>query len=142
LAEVLTAVDDASFLRYVPTPCDHIQSIAMHAVNVRQLKNNPSEALRKAQKEMVVVMNGDQPSALLVHLEDMGLMQLPGIRQAMATALFKDGSLSLVRAAKLADMRLPDFMQHLSRSGIAVIHGSAKEVKKDVETLEAWLVSS
>ena len=114
----------------------------MHTVNVRQLKNNPSEALRKAQKEMVVVMNGDHPSAVLVHLEDNGLLEMPGVRLALAAALFKDGSLSLARAAKLAEAPLPDFMQHLSRLGIAVIQGSAKEVKKDVETLEAWLASS
>ena len=114
----------------------------MHSVNVRQLKNNPSEALRKAQKEMVVVMNGNHPSAVLVHLEDSGLLGMPGIRSALAAALFKDGSLSLARAAKLAATPLPEFMQHLSRSGIAVIQGSAKEVRKDVETLEAWLASS
>lgn len=114
----------------------------MHTVNVRQLKNNPSEALRKAEKEMVVVMNGDHPSAVLVHLEDSGLLEMPGIRRALATALFKDGSLSLARSARLADMPLPDFMQHLSRLGIPVIQGSAQEVRKDVETLEAWLESS
>lgn len=114
----------------------------MHTVNVRQLKNNPSEALRKAEKEMVVVMNGNHPSAVLVHLEDNGLLEMPGIRLALATALFKDGSLSLARAAKLAEATLPDFMQHLSRSGIAVIQGGAKDLKKDVETLETWLASS
>ncbi len=114
----------------------------MHTVNVRQLKNNPSEALRQAEKEMVVVMNGEHPSAVLVHLQDSGLLEMPGVRVALATALFKDGSLSLARAAKVADTPLVDFMQHLSRSGIPVIQGSAKEVKKDVETLEAWLASS
>jgi predicted HTH domain antitoxin len=114
----------------------------MHTVNVRQLKNNPSEALRKAQKEMVVVMNGDHPSAVLVHLDDSGLLKLPGVRLALGTALFKEGSLPLARAAKLAELPLPEFMQHLSRSGIPVIQGSAKEVKKDVETLKAWLASS
>lgn len=138
---IAARVDRKQFLRYVPTHRNHRDKAIMHAVNVRQLKNNPSEALRKAQKEMVVVMNGDEPSALLVHLEEMGLMQMPGIRLAMAAALYKDGSLPLTRAAKLADTPLPEFMQHLSRSGIAVLHGSAKEVKKDVETLEAWLAS-
>lgn len=113
----------------------------MHTVNVRQLKNNPSEALRQARKEMVLVMSGDHPSALLVHLEDSGLLEMPGVRVALAAALFKDGSLALARAAKVADMPLPEFMRHLSRSGIPVIQGSAKEVKKDVETLEAWLAS-
>ena len=114
----------------------------MHTVNVRQLKNNPSEALRKAEKEMVVVMNGDHPSAVLVHLQDSGLLEMPGVKLALATALFRDGSLSLARAAKLADVPLPDFMQHLSRLGIPVIQGTGQEVRKDVETLEAWLLES
>ncbi|MBM3344020.1 MAG: type II toxin-antitoxin system Phd/YefM family antitoxin [Betaproteobacteria bacterium] len=114
----------------------------MQAVNVRQLKNNPSEALRKAQKEMVVVMNGDQPSAVLVHLEQNAMLAMPGIRLALANALFKEGSLPLARAAKLAQMALPEFMQQLSRAGIPVIHGASKEVKHDVETLQAWLASS
>jgi predicted HTH domain antitoxin len=77
-----------------------------------------------------------------VHLQASGLLEMPGVRLALATALFKDGSLSLARAAKVADMPLPDFMQHLSRSGIPVIQGGANEVKRDVETLEAWLASS
>ncbi len=125
------------FLRTVTT-----HQKAMHTVNVRQLKNNPSEALRKAEKEMVVVMNGDHPSAVLVHLQDSGLLEMPGVRIALATALFRDGSLSLARAAKLAEMPLPDFMRQLSRLGIPVIQGSAQDVRKDMETLEAWLESS
>jgi Uncharacterised protein family (UPF0175) len=58
---------------------------------------------------------------------------------AFATALFKDGSLSLTRSAKVAGMPLPAFMRHLSRSNVPVIQSNAHEVKKDVETLEAWL---
>ena len=38
----------------------------MDVVNVRQLKNNPSEALRNAAKAPVLVMKGDQPTALIV----------------------------------------------------------------------------
>ena len=114
----------------------------MHTVNVRQLKNNPSEALRQAEKEMVVVMNGEHPSAVLVHLDESGMLEMPGIRLALAHALFKDGGLSLARAAKLAQLPLAAFMQHLSRLGTPVVKGSAKDVKADVETLEAWLASS
>ena len=33
----------------------------MHAVNVHQLKNNPSDALRKVKDAPVIVMEGDQP---------------------------------------------------------------------------------
>ena len=42
----------------------------MRAFNIRQLKNNPSTALRAAHEDdMVVVMNRDNPTALLVDLE-------------------------------------------------------------------------
>lgn len=38
----------------------------MESVNVSGLKNNPSDALRRARKEVVVVMNRDKPDALVV----------------------------------------------------------------------------
>lgn len=114
----------------------------MDAVNVSSLKNNPSEALRKARKDMVVVMNRDEPDALLVHLDKAQTLSLPGVRAALATALFRDGNLSLGRAARLAGMNLPAFMQHLSRLGIPAIGGSAEEAGRDMDTLDAWLASS
>lgn len=45
----------------------------MQAVNIRQLKYNPSTALRAARDDdLVVVMNRDQPEQLLVDLEAAG----------------------------------------------------------------------
>ena len=38
----------------------------MKVVNVSSLKNNPTEALRKAHEDMVLVMNRDRPDALIV----------------------------------------------------------------------------
>ena len=41
----------------------------MKALSIRELKNNPSAALREAQADdLVVVMNRQQPQALLVDL--------------------------------------------------------------------------
>jgi predicted HTH domain antitoxin len=114
----------------------------MDVVNVSSLKNNPSEALRKARKDLVLVMNRDEPDALLVHLDKAQTLSLPGVRAALATALFRDGNLSLGRAARLADMSLPAFMRHLSRLSIPAIGGSAEETARDLDTLEAWLASS
>ncbi len=37
----------------------------MKTVNIRELKNNPSAALRAAREDMVVVMNRDVPQAVL-----------------------------------------------------------------------------
>ena len=110
----------------------------MKSVNVRQLKNNPSDALRMARTAPVVVMNRDQPKALLFHLDDEGLLGEPGVRLALATALYRTDSVSLGRGAKIAGMALEEFMQHMSRQGIPVVKGGAATVREDVKNLEAW----
>ena|SRR5208282_4213884 len=114
----------------------------MHAVKVHELKNNPSEALREARKAPVIVMKGDQPEAVIFHLDDDALLGLPGIKLALATALFRDGHLPLGRAARLAGLSLAEFIQHLSRAGIPAIAGSAQEARKDLDALRKWRKSS
>lgn len=114
----------------------------METVNVSGLKNNPTEALRKSQDDLVVVMNRDRPDALMVGLASTGALDLAGVRAALATALFRDGNLSLARAARVAQMPLPGFIAHLSRLGIPVLQMSAVEVERDLETLDQWLASS
>ena len=111
----------------------------MKAVNVRQLKANPAAALRMARKAPVVIMNGDQPEALLVHLDDERLLGELGVRLALATALYKSESVSLGRGAKIAGIVLVDFMQHVSRKRIPVLRGSMGTVRQDVKSLQSWL---
>ena len=115
----------------------------MESVNVRQLKNNPSVALRKARKGPVMVMKGDQPEALLLHLDAGILSQGNGlVRPALAASLYKDGTLSLGRAAKVAGMSVSEFITHLSELGIAVIRGDAGDTEQDLDNLEKWIASS
>lgn len=114
----------------------------MHNVSVSSLKNNPSEALRQAKAAPVVVMNRDQPDALIVGLEDSKLLSVSGTRAALGVALFRDGGLSLARAARVAQMPLAGFITHLSRLGIAVVEQSPEEIQADMETLDQWLSSA
>lgn len=111
----------------------------MKTVNVSGLKNNPSEALRMAHEDMVLVMNRNEPDAVMMGLNSAKIIGMPGVRKALATALFKDGNLSLARSAKLADMPLGNFIAHVSRLGISVIDQTAEEVQADIDTLEQWL---
>ncbi len=111
----------------------------MKTVNVSGLKNNPSEALRMAHDDLVLVVNRNEPDALMVGLKSSKIIGMPGVRKALATALFKDGDLSLARSAKLADTLLADFMAHVSRLGIPVINQSAEDVQQDMDTLDQWL---
>lgn len=92
----------------------------MHAVSVSGLKHNPAAALRQARSSPVVVLNRDHPDAVLIGLEQGGVLQAPGVRAALATALFRDGELSLARAARMAEMDVASFISHLGRLGIRV----------------------
>lgn len=114
----------------------------LQAVSVSGFKNNPAEALRQAKTGPVVVLNRDHPDALLIGLDQEGMLQAPCVRAALATALFRDGELSLVRAARVAAMDASSFISHLGRLGIPAIRLSASETNTDLDTLEQWLQSS
>jgi hypothetical protein len=85
----------------------------METVNFSSLKNNPSEALRLAHQDVVVVMNRDRPDVLMVGVEMTGMLEARGVRPALATALFRDGHLWLARAARLAEMNVAQFAAHV-----------------------------
>lgn len=116
---------------------------AVHAVNIRQLKTNPSTALAAAREEdMVVVMNRDHPQALLVDLERLGVPDLPAVRVALAVALFRGGSVSAGFAARVAGRSLADMLTLLSRQGIAIGgegKGRADEVRDELRRAREWL---
>ena len=114
----------------------------MEIVNVSGLKNNPSEALRMSHRGVVVVMNRDTPDALMLGLEHAGGIEGKGVRPALATALFRDGHLSLVRSARLAGMGVAQFAAHVSRLGIAVVRLDESETVRDLDTLDEWLATS
>jgi predicted HTH domain antitoxin len=114
----------------------------METVNVSSLKNNPSDALRRARQGVVVVLNRDEPDALMVGIKQSGLLDERGVRPALATALFRDGYLSLARGARLANMAVGQFASHLSRLGVPVIALDAAETARDMDTLDEWLALS
>jgi hypothetical protein len=60
----------------------------METVNVSGLKNNPSEALRRSHREVVVVLNRDKPDALMVGVDLAGVLDAKGVKPALATAFF------------------------------------------------------
>lgn len=111
----------------------------MHAVNIRELKNNPSAALRSAREDdLVVVMNRDEPQALLVDLGQLGLPDIAGVKTALAVALFKQGNVSLGYAARVAGKSLSEMMVLLASMGIPAVTVSARDVEHDLGALEKW----
>ena len=114
----------------------------MDTVNGSGLKHNPSEPPRKSHWDLVVVMDRDKPDAPMVGVGLVSALDANGVKPALATALFRDGNLSLARAARLAEMALGEFVAHLSRLGIDVVRLDADEAERDMDTLESWLASS
>ena len=110
----------------------------MKAFSVRELKNNPSAALREAREQPVMVLNRHRPEALLVHLDDDSLLAEPGIRRALATALFRDRSLPLGQAARFSGLSIADFIRHVSRLGVPVVTGTSDTVREEAEAVVAW----
>lgn len=105
----------------------------MKAVTVRDLKNNPSATLHEACEHPVVVLQHNRPEAVLVHLDEDPSLNEQDIRQALATALYRDRSLSLGQAARFSGMGMAAFIQRVSRLGILVVEGTAKTVREDAE---------
>ena len=111
----------------------------MRAISVRELRRNLSAVLREARNEPVVVLKRNHPEALLVHLSDDSLLAEPGIREAVATALYRNRTLSLGRAAEISGMPIAEFMQHVSRLGIPVVDGDAASLREDAEAFSRWI---
>lgn len=111
----------------------------MHSVNVRQLKSNPSVALREAKDDLVVVMNRDRPDAVLVGIEQLGIADLPHVRSALAASLFRSGDISVATAAKVAQVPLTDMLSRLSGMGIPLYGGSPADAVQEMENGAQWL---
>ena len=112
----------------------------MRTVNIRQLKTNPTTALRSAKEDdMVVVMNRDHPQALLVDLDKLDLPDLGSVRVALAVSLFRNGAISAGFAARMACKPLPEMLTLLSSLGIPLTGGNAADAQDDLNAGKQWL---
>ena len=112
----------------------------MQTVNIRQLKTNPSTALRSAKEDdMVVVMNRDHPQALLVDLDKLELPDLGSVRVALAVSLFRSGAVSAGFAARMAYKPLPEMLTLLSSLGIPLTGANAADARDDLNAGKQWL---
>lgn len=112
----------------------------MQVVNVRQLKSNPSTALKNAKNSLVVVMNRDKPDAVIIGFEQLaGVADMAHVRQAMAVSMFKDRLLSLGNAAKMAGESLSVMLTRLTRLGIPVVDYDASTLAQEVADGAAWV---
>ncbi len=116
----------------------------MKAVRVRDLKDNPTKALRAARERPVLVLNRDEPEAMIVSMRDLG-PETENARLGLARALYDADALSLGQAARLSGLTLEEFIEHLGARGISVFRLSPAELQRDIavaEKLRSHKVSS
>ena len=113
----------------------------MQTTNVQTLKNDPAQALCMARENgPVLILKGDEPDALLVHLDGLPAADEDGIRPALAASLFREGCLSLGRATEVSGLSMSDFISHLGSLGIDVV-GVDETTPHEVKDVSAWLSS-
>ena len=106
----------------------------MKQVGIRELKDNPTRAVRAARDEPVLITNRDEPEAMLLSMRDLGEHE-PDVRMGLATSLFAGEALSLGRAARLAGVPIERFMEHLGSRGIPVFRGTPTAMEDDLAAL-------
>lgn len=112
----------------------------MQAFSVRQLKSNPSTVLRAAEADaMALVTSHQQPTALVVALDRLGLPDTATVRSGLALSLFRTGSISVGSAAQIAGLPLPRFLEILSSLKIPVVEGTAAELEDELAQARCWL---
>lgn len=112
----------------------------MYATNVRELKKNPSLALREAKQAPVLILKGNEPDALLVHLDKSLSATEMGLRPAVAADLYKQGVVSLGKATKISALSLSEFINHLGSLGIEIITQN-ETTDHEVKDVSIWLSS-
>lgn len=112
----------------------------MYATNVRELKKNPSAALRHARTEPVLILKGNEPDAVLLHLESNIGNAVQTLRPALAAVLYRDKALSLGAAAKMSGLALVEFIEHLSSLDIEIVRAD-ETLDQEVKDVSAWLKS-
>jgi predicted HTH domain antitoxin len=110
----------------------------MHATNVRNLKKNPSQALRQAEEAPVLVLKGDKPNALIVHMDKSFTETQQSVKPALAAALFKDGVVSLGAAARVSGTPTQNFLDYLNELGIDVVCPD-ETTRHETGNLSQWL---
>ena len=104
----------------------------MQTFSIRDLRERSGELTREAEAgHLSLITKRGQPVMVAVPFSDTLLDK--GARVALAEHLFKDGVLSLSKAAKLAGMPYVLFSEHLSRIGIPVVDYSPDELEDELK---------
>ncbi len=99
----------------------------------RDLRNQSGKLMRGAEQGHVsLITKHGRPQMVTIPFDKMILDH--GVHYALALHLFKAGDLTLVQAAKIADMKLDLFIKYLGEAGVDAVDYPADELKRELET--------
>lgn len=105
----------------------------MDTFTVRDLRERTGELIRDAEAgKLSIVTKHGQPVFVAVPFDEVLVRE--GVGVALAVKLFDEEHVSLGKAAKLAGMSRPEFMEHLARLNIPVVRYSPEELDRELET--------
>lgn len=111
----------------------------MYTTSVRELREAPAVALQHAKQGPVVVLQDDQPNALLVHVEGIENVAA-GVREALAASLYRNQCVSLGKAAEVSGLPMSAFVEQPGSLGIEVAQLD-ETTAGEVQDVSAWLSS-
>ncbi len=107
----------------------------MESLGIRALRENPGQLTKNAQAgKCTLLTNRNKVMAITIPFDETLIKQ--GLKIKLAAALFEDQSITLVNAAKIADLSVETFIEKLGIMGIAVIRQSQEELEKDLLNLD------
>jgi predicted HTH domain antitoxin len=108
----------------------------MQTFTIRELRERSGELSREAEEgRLALVTRHGRPLFVSVPFSDE--MLKVGVHTALAVCLFKNGDLTPVRAAKLAQMSLQQFLAHVSDQGIAVVDHDPVELEQELASFDS-----
>ncbi|MDO4233087.1 MAG: UPF0175 family protein [Lautropia sp.] len=108
----------------------------METFSIRELRERSGDLSREAEAgRLSLVMRHGRPLFISVPFTEEVLQA--GVHVALAVNLFRSGDLTPGRAARLANMSLPDFLARVSALGIPVVDYDPAELDDEQTALRA-----
>jgi len=108
----------------------------MQSFSIRDLRERSGALSQEAEQgNLSVVTRHGHPLFISLPFSDELLSQ--GVHVVLATRLFKEGDISLGKAAKMAKMSLAEFTEYVSRLGLSVVDFSENELDQEMSYLNS-----
>jgi prevent-host-death family protein len=102
-------------------------------VTVRELRNRSGDLMRDAEAgRLSIITKHGRPTILAIPFDERLLSF--GVHRALALHLFEAGQVTLVQAARLADLPVEPFLELLGQAGMPAVSYAPEALADELET--------